>query len=341
MAELEPLLTGPYTSAHVVRWCAAQQNWDKIHYDVDYARDVAGLPERVINGAFKQHLLARFLGQAFDVPTRLVRLNYRFIGPDFIGESLEARGTVTACEPIAGVTAAHVSLALWNPQQEKITTQGSAIVMLDAAPYGDNDWQALPHHWRLDERVEAEDAAVPAEIRALLGQDDEHVTSCCPLDLSRLRLFADAVGGLPAWHHDPRSAADAGLPGVLAAPLFPIHALEPAVGSLPLSTDGAALGREAVNEVGRNFARRFGFPASGLVNAGNECELHSLLAVGEAATGTSRLLSARVRPGARGGDMLFTTALNTYRTTSGRLLLREKQVIIYRHFNAAGVAARG
>lgn len=334
MSNLNPLRTGRYTSAHLVRWCAAQQNWDKIHYDLAYSQKHGGLSERVINGALKQHLLARFLVEAFDGQARIARLNYKFAGPDFVGESLEVRGRVTQTESVAGGTAAHIELELWNQQQEKITTPGSAIVILNAPAHSANDWQSLPITWRLDEMGDVEDPAVPAEIRSLLGRDDEKVTSFCPLDLSRLRLFADAVEGLRAYHFDQRAAVQAGLPGVVAPPLFPIHALEPEPGTLQLSNDESAMGREAVNEVGRNFARRFGFPGNGMVNGGNECEVHSLLQVGETATATSRLLSARVKAGARGGDMLFTTSLNTYRTTSGRVLLREKQLIIYRNFNA-------
>lgn len=339
MSELKALRAGPYTSAHLVRWCAAQQNWDKIHYDLTYAQTYGGLPERVINGALKQHLIARFLVEAYDGEARIARLNYKFAGPDLVGESLEVRGRVTKTESVAGGTAAHVDVELWNLRQQKATTTGNAIVMLGAPAYASNESAGFPESWRLDERTEPEDPSVPAQVRALLGRDDEQVSSYCPLDLSRLRLFADAVEGLRAYHFDPRAALQVGLDAVVAPPLFPIHALEPAPGTLPLSTDEAAMGREAVNEVGRNFARRFDFPGSGMVNGGNECEVHSLLRVGETASATSRLLSARVKAGARGGDMLFTTCLNTYRTTSGRTLLREKQLIIYRNFNVNAAAA--
>ena len=260
---------------------------------------------------------------------------YKFAGPDYVGESLEVRGRVASTENEGGGTAAYVDLELWNLKQEKITTPGRAIVMLDSPAWSSTE--AFPAKWRLDEKVDPEDPAVPANVRALLGLDDEHVTSFCPLDLSRLRLFADAVGGLRAYHFDPRAAALAGLDAVVAPPLFPIHSLKPAPGELAISVDEKAMGREAVNEVGRNFARRFGFPGNGMVDGGNECEVHSLLKVGETATATSRLLSARVKAGARGGDMLFTTCLNTYATTSGRRM-RERQLIIYRNFNAKGTA---
>ncbi|HEY4068763.1 MAG TPA: MaoC family dehydratase N-terminal domain-containing protein [Burkholderiaceae bacterium] len=340
IGQLRPALTEPFTSAHLVRWCAAQQNWDKIHYDADYAREFGGLSERVVNGALKQHLLARFLTDAFDASARIVRLNYKFAGPDFVGEQLELRGRVVRVESANDRRFANVELEIWNPIQAKATTSGSAIMLLDTPSWQAADWERLPAAWRLDESVEPGDGAVPEAVRALLGRDDEQVTSFCALDASRLRLFADALTGLRAWHYDPRAAAAAGLAGIVAPDLFPIHSIEPEPGALPLSQERIAMGREAVSEVGRNFARRFGFPGNGMVNGGNETEIHSPLRLGETACATSRLVSARVKAGARGGDMLFTTSLNTYRTTTGRLLMREKQLIIYRNFNAAASAAR-
>lgn len=337
--ELRPILTEPYTSAHLVRWCAAQQNWDKIHYDLSYAREFGGLPERVINGALKQHLLVRYLTNSFDARARIIRLNYRFSGPDFVDEHLELRGRVLRTERVNDHRFAHVEVEIWNAVQARTTTTGTAILLLDTPSWQSVDWDHLPPQWRLDETTEASDDAVPQEVRELLGRDDEQLTSFCALDASRLRLFADAVQGLRAWHFDPRAATAAGLETLVAPDLFPIHAIEAEPGTLPFSRERIAMGRESVNEAGRNFARRFGFPANGMVNGGNETEIHSLLRLGETACAKSRLLSAKIEAGARGGDMLITASLNTYSTTTGRVLMREKQLIVYRHFGGAAATA--
>lgn len=334
--DLPPAFTEPYTSAHLVRWCAAQQNWDKIHYDLAYTREFGGLPERLINGALKQHLLVRYLVDSFDASARIIRLSYSFAGPDFVGEHLELRGRVLRTERVDDRRFAHVKLEIHNPTQCKITTTGSAILQLDIPCWQTVNWDRLPKAWRLDEAVTPnDDIAVPPEVRELIGHDDERLVSFCALDASRLRLFADAVGGLRRWHFDPRAAAAAGLDAIVAPDLFPIHAIEAEPGTLPLSQERIAMGREGVNESGRNFARRFGFPPNGGVNGGNETEIHSALRLGETACATSRLLSAHVKTGVRGGDMLFATSLNTYATSTGRPLMREKQLMIYRNFNAA------
>ncbi len=61
-----PTLVKPrFTSAHIVRWVAAQQNWDRLHFDQDFCRSTARLASPVINGALKKHLIVQFLQRAF------------------------------------------------------------------------------------------------------------------------------------------------------------------------------------------------------------------------------------------------------------------------------------
>ena len=56
---LAPLVTGPITPSHLVRWAAAMENWHRIHFDWRYATAHDGLPDVVVNGSWKQHLLLR------------------------------------------------------------------------------------------------------------------------------------------------------------------------------------------------------------------------------------------------------------------------------------------
>lgn len=317
---LGPLRKGPYGSAHLVKWCAAQQNWDRIHYDAAYARDVAGLPERVINGALKQHLLVQLLDDAFGDTMRLRRLCFRFVGPDFVGDSLEVHGTVRSVESVGNATLLVVDLAIRNATQSKATTTGWAA--LSSAPD-----IPLPESLHMDDAVHATSGTAPPALEALVGSRFETAVSATPLDASRLFLFADAVGGLRDRYFRPADGSTA-----VAPPLFPIHALQPEPGSLPLSLDPEALGREGVNEMGRNFGRRFGVPDKGLTNGGSDVEVFSLLGTGETVRATSTMLGVAVKPGASGIPMLLTTVLNDYSTTGGRRLMREKQTTIYRNF---------
>lgn len=329
-AELPALRKGPWTSAHLVRWCAAQQNWDRIHYDQAYAQREAGLPERLVNGALKQHLLAQFVERALPGGW-LVRLDFRFAGPDFVGDTLEVRGRVDALSPGPGGPVASLALAIHNLERDAATTSAMALVHLPEGSAADArlqcalppDYEALP--------TGGEGAELAHRLGLELGVPLERIESEYPIDLSRLRLFADAVGGVSARHFDVAEAAREGFPASPAPPLFPIHALELRPGSRPLATEGAAMGREAVAEVGRSVGARLGLPPQKMVNGGASVRIHGLACAGEIVVAESRLASLAYRPEARSGPLVAIETLNRYETAGGRLLLDERLSIVYRN----------
>ena len=59
--ELPRLVKGPITTAHLVRWAAAMENWHRIHFDWRYATEHDGLPDVVVNGSWKQHVLMQLV----------------------------------------------------------------------------------------------------------------------------------------------------------------------------------------------------------------------------------------------------------------------------------------
>ena len=62
--ELQPLVRGPITTAHVMRWSAAIENWHRIHYDKVYAMEHDKLPNVVVTphvAWLTQETLARCL----------------------------------------------------------------------------------------------------------------------------------------------------------------------------------------------------------------------------------------------------------------------------------------
>lgn len=334
--QLPILSKGSFTSSHLVRWCAAQQNWDKIHYDEGYAKHTAGMRERVINGGLKQHFLTQFIANTFGSNVAVPRLSYNFVGPDFINESLEVRGVIEHETLLGSQRCLHIRLEIWNLEQDKANTIATALILPDACWELDHPANLfiLPVELKIDESVDVPDPAAPDYINSLLGREIETAESQYSLDMSRLRLFADAVGGLAPLHFDLNAGLASIFSGVVAPPLFPIHSLEAVPGALPLSSDLDALGREGVNEVGRNFSRRFGFPGGGMVNGGNEVEIHSLMRAGETSRASSTLVSARIKDSRANGKMLMTVSLNCYFTMTGRLLMKERQTIIYRNFDS-------
>jgi acyl dehydratase len=335
---LAPLRKGPLTSSHIVRWCAAQQNWDKIHYDRTYAMEYAGLPERLINGALKQHLLSQFLLNAFNGGGWIWRVGFRFLAPDFVGEALEVRGTIRDLVVYEGRHFVDVELGIWNTNQGRNNTTASAVVIFgpNFEPKYELGEIPLPPRSALSKADCDSDPGVPEEISKFVGSVVEKLTSAYPLDLSRLRLFAEAIGDLHPMNFD-FVAGERGPYGVVTAPhLFPIHSIELVPGTLPLSDEETAMGREGVSEIGRNLGARFGLSTNGMLNGGSQIEIQSLLRLGETVCAECKLVGAVTRRGTNGREMLILEALNEFRTTSGRPLLLERQVTVFRHLDVPG-----
>lgn len=59
--DLPPLVIGPMTSSHIVRWSGAIENWHRIHYDQNFAIHHDGLPDILVQGSWKQSILPRYL----------------------------------------------------------------------------------------------------------------------------------------------------------------------------------------------------------------------------------------------------------------------------------------
>ncbi|MEO5671079.1 MAG: MaoC family dehydratase N-terminal domain-containing protein [Ramlibacter sp.] len=321
-------LTGPWSSAHVVRWCAAQQNWDRIHHDAEYARRVAGLAHPVINGALKQNLMVRFLLDSFPHGAWVWQVDYTSLAPDFVGDALQLEGRIADVREEEGKLFASVELDVRNQNAARVTSSGRAVIVaaLDGSVIADASGLA-ENLCPVPLENEPQDArpleGVPARIAECVGRQLEHIRSCVPVDLGRLRLFADAVGGLSPMHYDQRAGLASVYRSVVAPPWFPTHALSMPPGEKELSSEPTAMGREAVCEVGRDMASLFGMPPEGLRSAGNRARFHSLARLGETVEATSRLASVERLAAEDGRATLLFRTHNEYRTTTGRPLLSE------------------
>lgn len=327
-----PSLDKPrFTSTHILRWLAAQQNWDKIHFDQQFCSEVARLQAPVINGALKQHLIVQFLAAA--IPHAWPwRVDYQFMGLDYVGDRLRVQGVVTASQVLGPRVFLSVQVEIVNTDRSEVTTRGKAVLLLDlsGSPVLDALGLEAPDGLGLQQAASPPDEAMAEPINRRLGMQIDARESHYPIDLSRLRLFADAVMGLRPMHFDTQAGEASPWGSLVAPPLFPLHGIEALPGALPLSEDPRSQGREGVNEVGRDLAQMFGIAPAGGMNAGNQVEIHSLARVGERIHADSTLVGARRRSGKRGGDMVFFETLNRYTVTSGRPLVTERQTVVVR-----------
>jgi len=137
--ELPELVRGPMTTTHVMRWSAAIENWHRIHYDQPFAVGHDGLPGLLVNGSFKQHLLAQLMRGWLEPAGWLARIEMSFRGMDLVGDTLTAHGRVTEVAQRDGLGLVVCEIGIRNQRGEEGTT-GSATGVLPlrggpAVPY--------------------------------------------------------------------------------------------------------------------------------------------------------------------------------------------------------------
>jgi acyl dehydratase len=125
---LPPLVKGPITTAHLVRWASAMENWHRIHFDWRYATGHDGLPDVVVNGSWKQHVLMQLVTDWAGAAGWLWRIGFQFRAMNVPGETLTAWGRVTAVESRGAYGLATLAIGLVNDRGEE-STPGTAVTV--------------------------------------------------------------------------------------------------------------------------------------------------------------------------------------------------------------------
>lgn len=127
--EIPTVSKGPLTTAHVVRWSAAMENWAPIHYDWRYATEHDGLPDVLVNGSWKQHVLMQALNDWIGEDGWLWKMNFQYRGMTVPGDTVTAWGRVTGkrVEGRYGVVDLEIGM---RDQKGVETTPGKASVVL-------------------------------------------------------------------------------------------------------------------------------------------------------------------------------------------------------------------
>lgn len=127
--QIPVLSKGPMTTAHIMRWSSAMENWHKIHYDWRYATEHDGLPDVLINGSWKQHVLAQVLTDWVGETGWLWKMNFQYRGMNIPGDTLSAWGRVTSKSERGAYGVVELEIGL-KDQNGKESSPGTAIVVL-------------------------------------------------------------------------------------------------------------------------------------------------------------------------------------------------------------------
>lgn len=127
--DIPSLVKGPMTTAHIMRWSAAMENWHRIHYDWKYATGNDGLPDVLVNGSWKQHVVIQLVNDWAGETGWAWKVSFQFRGMNVPGDTLTAWGRVTAKEERGGYGVVDLEIGLRSQKGEE-STPGTARVVL-------------------------------------------------------------------------------------------------------------------------------------------------------------------------------------------------------------------
>ncbi|MGV6874841.1 acyl dehydratase [Pseudochelatococcus sp. B33] len=123
------LSKGPMTPPHIMRWSAAMENWHRIHYDLTYAREHDKLPDVLVNGSWKQHVLAQVLKDWAGEGGWPWKIGFQYRDMDIPGDLITAWGKVTGKSEKDGLGYVDLDIGLKNSRGIE-STKGTAVVVL-------------------------------------------------------------------------------------------------------------------------------------------------------------------------------------------------------------------
>jgi len=123
------LLKGPLTSAHLLRWSAAMENWHKIHYDRRFAVEHDKLPGILVNGTLKQQFVMQLLREWAGHDGWVWKVAFQFRAMNLEGETLSMWGRVTGKRKANRYGLIDLELGIVN-DEKKESTPGTAVIAL-------------------------------------------------------------------------------------------------------------------------------------------------------------------------------------------------------------------
>jgi acyl dehydratase len=126
--EIPRLVKGPITRQHLAEWCAAENDYYRIHYDEHLAKSM-GLPGAPIQGTYRYALMGQMLSRWLGSRGTLKSISCSYRGLNLEDETITCRGKVVRNE--AGSAGREIELEIWveNAKGER-STSGRATVLL-------------------------------------------------------------------------------------------------------------------------------------------------------------------------------------------------------------------
>jgi acyl dehydratase len=328
-----PVSYGPLTVMHLVRWGAALENWHRIHYDCEFCTAHEGLPGPLINGSWKQQVLAQLLKEWAGPAGWLLALTFEFRGMDVVGETLTASGRVISGEDFGDYGDVLCSIELTNSAGNS-TTVGEALVRLPTEPQTAVAYPVDPENGgSFSLAPSAGDKPLGSRYADYIGVTSDRLVSTDAVDASSIRRFMQAILARDPDCYDDSGSGARRFGTIVAPPLFPLYPLRvPPTQADPLeraSADPDFDGASQTPWVSFGLPELPGAPER-ILNGGNSVDLFAYAPLGSHIAVQSSYADIYEKPG-KAGPLLFVSVVSEYSVhETGRLLVRSRQTTILR-----------
>lgn len=168
------------------------------------------------------------------------------------------------------------------------------------------------------------------EVKSFIGRESEWMDCCDPVEQGQIRRHAQAIMDPDPTYRDEPEAKASKFGGIVAPPLFPLHALRPPPGGAdPLAT---AATDPHFDGSSRGEIKGFPNPPIPLVrvlNGGNNVEIYQQAKLGEKIRFKSKYADIYQKEG-RSGTMVFVLIETIYVNDKNEVLLKATQTRIMR-----------
>jgi len=127
--ELPAVAKPPMSTAHLVRWSASMENWHRIHYDWRFATEHDKLPDVLVSGSWKQHVMIELLTRWAGDSGWLYRMKFQFRGMTTVGAALTAWGRVASTSVRGKFGVVEVEIGMTD-QEGVESSPGHAVVIV-------------------------------------------------------------------------------------------------------------------------------------------------------------------------------------------------------------------
>jgi len=167
------------------------------------------------------------------------------------------------------------------------------------------------------------------QTRSLVGVSGSRRWMEHPVELGEIRRFVQAAMEIDPIHFDEGAARAAGYDGIVAPPLFPLHAFRRAMGSPDPFDEGCKdPGWDGIDMVEDDLPP-VELPLERLLNGGVAAQVFSYARAGDVIGARSRYAEIRERPG-RTGPMVFVVVETDYVNQDSAPLLVTRTTMIAR-----------